>query len=280
MNRPAFDKRPSDETLLAFADGMLPADAAEAVARYIAHDAEARALVENFKVSGALISAAYDDILDAPVPDHLTKAIMDRPLSAAPDNVVPLRRRTADRLGGIPYLAPLAACLLLAVGAMAGHWLARSGNPSTDGIQVAIGSLSNTTALARLLEEGASNTPVALRGGAESIDVMVVATFLDRNGRACREFEVTRAADASPSSVEGSREFTAAIACRGAKGEWSIEGAFHLAGGQQPSLGEFNPASGQSFSAIEGVLKAMGASPALSQADEKAAIDRRWAKIR
>lgn len=274
MDRPKPAQRPSDEVLLAFADGALTGEEADAVARHLETDEDARQLVDTFKRTAVLVSAAYDPVLDAPVPERLVKAASGEPAAAAPSNVVPLRRRMNGWPKASVYLAPLAASVLLAVGAVAGYRLAAVTPPDSKGLQLAVGPLPAGAPIATILETTASNMPVTPGRAAptSAAELMVVATFYDRNGRACREFEVTF----PPNGAAADPALFAAIGCRNSEGRWSIEGAVHLAGGPSPSLGEFNPASGKSFSAIEGVLTALGAKPAITPAEEQALIESRW----
>ncbi len=274
-------RRPSDETLMAFADNMLDAEEARAVESYLDSDQEARELVEQFRQAGAIASRAYDDVLLAPVPDRLVKAVLgagiEQSAQTAADNVVQLPQRGPRRSISLIYLAPLAASVLLAVGVIAGYRLANAPEHGEQAVQLAIGPVAPASSLAGVLEKRPSNDPidVGASGKGESTELMVVASFIDRNGRFCREFEATSTSVAGAKSG-ATAPITAAIACRDNNGKWSIEGAVHLAGGTSPSLGAFNPASGKSYSAVEGLLSALGAKPAMTADDELHLLASGW----
>lgn len=276
---------PSDETLVAYADNRLGDEEARDVERYFAVNPEARELVDALRRSADLASSAFDGIMTAPVPDRLLRAALgeSQPVreTAKSAVVVPFRDRKRT-VFDFSYPSAIAATLLLAVGTFAGYQLAGPrGNvgpvAGLSGAPVAIGPVPATSQLASVLETRESNSPAEISFGpaAARAEVMVLATFVDRNGRFCREFEAAGAASADQASDQPA-PITAAIACRNRTGTWSIEGAIHLAGGDGPSIGGFNPASGKSVSAIEAVLAALGAKPVMSADDEKRILERGW----
>lgn len=268
MTARSHGQRPTDEALLAFADGELPAEETTAIARYLETDEEARAIVEAFRQSGAVAATAYDHVLDAPVPQRLIDAALGKSQAAATaeraTNVVPMRRPRNGWPRVSIMLAPLAAAVLLAVGTVAAYRLVA--DEPAGSFQLVVGPVDTGSAAFKLLEVTPANQPVAVG----TSELMVVATFFDRNGRPCREFEITGGGNAGGTSM------SAAIGCRNAGGRWSIEGAVHLAGGPSAPIVDFKPASGQSYPAFEGVLKSIGAKPAIAAADEKALIEQRW----
>ena len=78
-------QRPSDEILLAYADGALAADQRAAVESYLAGDPEARDLVELLRSSGTLTAQAYAHIIDEPVPERLVATVKGTPGHASAD---------------------------------------------------------------------------------------------------------------------------------------------------------------------------------------------------
>lgn len=275
MNARSHEQRPTDEALLAFVDGELSADEAAAIVRYLESDADARALVEAFRQSGVNAAAAYCDVLGAPVPQRLVNAALGQLPTASPahtaSNVVPLRRSASVWPRVSIILAPLAAAVLLAIGTVAGYRLMSDETAPTGGFQLAVGPVAPGTPTHSLLEKTPANQPVATG----TSELMVVATFFDRHDRPCREFEVTTTTAAAAAA---NTSMSAAIGCRNADGRWSIEGAAHLAGGPTPPIVEFSPASGQSYSAFEGLLRSIGAKPALPVDQEQALLAKRWTK--
>jgi len=117
-------RRFDDETLVAFVDGELDEADARDVAAAIAVDAELAARVEAFRQSALLVQAAFARVIEEPVPERLLLAARGEGGSAAPDNVVPFRRRAAvPRWIALPIAASVAT---LVIGAGAGYWAARS----------------------------------------------------------------------------------------------------------------------------------------------------------
>lgn len=279
------DMRPSDEVLLAYAEGMLPAEEAAAVARHLETDDEARHLVESFRRTAGLAAGAYAHILDLPVPDRLVQAARGTaaaPSQGAPTNVIPLRERRRSSARMPSYLAAMAASVLVIVGAVGGYYAAQPPGQPAGPLVLAVGPVEPGGIVARLLETAASHQPVTHRQGAGSgdLELVVVASFKDGHGRICRELEVAPA----QSEAVDSPGMTGAVACRGEAGQWSILAAVRHAGplagqvaGQVgPATGNITPASGATSSPIEAVLSAIGANEAIPAAEEKALIERRW----
>lgn len=264
--------RPSDETLMAYADGALPEAERIAIEAYLAQDEDARRIVEAFRRSTTLARAAFDEALAAPPPADLVARILAAPpdgtaapltapaADAAGARVIPMppagRRRTAMPTR---FALPLAASIALAVGLTAGLLAGRT--PSPDAAALVLGPVGPGTTLARVLD----TTP----SGARSERVDVVATFRDRHGRVCREFEVVHgpSGDARPQA--------AAVACRSALGTWTIEGAAQIAVAPKAGSG-FEPSGASERDALQGLLDILGAGAALPPKDERALIERGW----
>ena len=265
--------RPGDETLLAYADGQLPPDEAAAVARYLDTSAEARRFVDQLRTSAELAREAFEIAPGAQVEDRLAALILGtapRAAAAAADNVVALqpRRRLVDRV--VPRQAwRMAAAILILVGSLGGYELGRrAGAPGeTVGTEIVVGRLGAGTPVATLLETRASGDPLPIGGKRE---LMVVGSFRDRAGRACREFEVV-SSDPSGAPVVG------AVACRHGDGHWHVEGAVAVAAAPQIVPGEaYAPAGGGDGAAIQGILDALGAKSALSRSEEDALLSKGW----
>jgi hypothetical protein len=277
MSQNATPGWPDDETLVAFADGRLDADATEKVARYLDENEDARLFVERLMTSGGLAKVAYDAALEPRERDAIAELILGSDTSSgqnATSNVVPLARRPVRSSSVSQYALPMAAALALVVGGLGGYGLGRSGSPAANGggaIDVAIGPVVPGTSLASLLDRQSSGDPVTLAedAGNKGREFMVVASFRDRQGRVCREFEVL------PTGESG-QPITAAVACRHDNGRWHVEGAAQVASAPAIPETDFSPASGNDASAIEGILKSIGAKPALSKEDETLLLKGGW----
>lgn len=272
MSRPTHQDWPTDDVLVAFADGALDADAAAAVAKHLEGDAEARAFVRALNDSADLAKHAFDEALNAPASAKLVNTIMNGTAaqSVAPPqatSVVPIPRR--QRFAQ-PQAMALAACLALLIGGVGGFQFGKRTGISTTGEDgVAVGLVGGGTTLRQALESVASNEPVSLSTpGDAKAEMMIVATFRDATGRICRELEVT-GGDAAGS-------ITAAVACRQADGNWLVEGAVRMAASPAAPDHDFTPAKGDKTSAIEGVLNAIGAKRALGPADEQQLLKNGW----
>ncbi|MBU2583578.1 MAG: hypothetical protein KJ622_17865 [Alphaproteobacteria bacterium] len=271
-------KRPSDETLMAYADGKLAPDEHARVAEYLAGDADARALVEDFKRTASLAARAFADIDKTELPAGLVELILngkaDTPADA-PETVVPFRKSQATEVSRpmTRWLLPMAASLSIIAGAILGYALATrtGGDIVTTAIQV--GPVADGSPMRRLLESRPTGEPESLAtpDGAHK-EMVVVATFKDKYGRFCREVETSLAiAPGIPVDL--------AVACRASGGNWTVEGALHLAERQPaPSNGTgFAPASGiDEATAIDGLMNMLGAKQNLTPVEEKAALSAGW----
>lgn len=278
--------RPSDETLMAFADGALPPDEHARVAALIDNDPEARATVELYRRSSSMVRGAYDDALRAPPPATIIDMIMREPAvtpvattvenvahgspgtgATAEGKVVPFAPRAPRRLPAPGYRVPLAAALALTVGLATGWSLGGIRGPDAGGVALGVGAVPAQSRLATLLETKPSYAPLISDFNGTPHQVMVVATFSDRLGRNCREVEVAKPDQSG--QVAG-----LAVACRQPSGQWSIEGASLVA--SAPESTAVKPASGLRLGPVESILQGLGASGALSPAEEKALVERRW----
>ncbi len=273
--------RPSDEKLMAFADGQLPSDEMREVEAYLESDPDARQLVAAFRQSKDLISAAFDDLLHEAPPQKLIDAIEKAPrdLAAKPTATVTglrtpaARERTASANGSASrqpvarhWALPLAASIALLVGLGVGFLFGHSGRLSTEPPAIALGLVAPSAPLARLLETSPSGTPLdAARPGTQ---LMAVATFRDRRGRVCREIELV-SPGATPTPL------AAAVACRDAARGWTVEGAFNLAAPAETGS-HYVPSGAAEQDALDGLLKVLGASEVLTAADEARLIGRNW----
>lgn len=269
----------SDEVLMAYADGALGEPQRAAVEAALVGDAEARATVEGFRRTRELIGAAFGAPMSSKPPDVLLQTILGAPILGAPaatgspmlqaieggrsDDSASASRPHASALPRRDRWAPtaLAASLALAGGIGLGVLLAPlvigRGEPT-----VMLGAVPIDSGLAEVLERHPSGKPSADRRWT------VVATFRDRDGRACRELELL-SPDATP------RPLAAGVACRRREGGWTVEGAARIAEARG-STGAIEPAGVPERDALEGLLNLLGASRALPGEEERALIDKGW----
>lgn len=271
-------KRPSDETLMAYADGKLAPDEHARVADYLKSDADARALVEDFKRTADLAARAFSDIDKTELPAGLVDLIMNGKAEVAadaPETVVPFRKARAatPRKSMTQWVLPMAASLSVLAGAIIGYALATRPAADLTSAAILVGPVPDGSPLDLLLEKRPTGEPevFATSDGTQK-ELVVVGTFKDKYGRFCREVETSMAsAPGIPVDL--------AVACRAVDASWTVEGALHLAE-RQPAPSNttgFEPASGiDEATAIDGLMKMLGANRNLTAVEEKAALSAGW----
>ena len=238
----------TEEKIAALVDGSLEDEAeAAALRRVLETDPEARAYAEAIRRSNELVREAFDTPADEPIPAGIQAAIFGEPGKV--DVLHPRPRLT----GWAP--TAIAASLALAIGLAAGQYLGRTGQPAI----VALGDAAVDGPLHAALETLPSGT-VSDRG------VQPMLSFRDGAGRPCREFEVI-------GDLPDKLEF--GIACRNASGRWHVE-IVVAAPETEPGPQGFAPASGPGADALDAMLDALGASPALSPEDEASLLQQGW----
>jgi anti-sigma factor RsiW len=202
-----------DDTLIAYLDAQLEDDAAyEAVEDALAESPALRARLQALAETGELARKAFDAKLEEAVPPQLIAAIMNAPLpgaeanratqdpahpatAPAPPSVRPtsagpetpsLGARLAAWLGGgFGGAAAFASVVMLALGALIGHYLlppaelaaplARQGDPIRN------------PAVAVALQAAPSG--LAVDAGNARLEIM--ASFAGRDGQFCREYSLS-----------------------------------------------------------------------------------------
>lgn len=255
--------RPTDEELMAYADGTLDDSERAALARHLETDAEARAIVTMFQRTSALAREAFELPADAPALISLKARIRATPIrDAAAENTVvrvPMSRwrQLASQISEAPRLA---AATLLCIGLASGWMMARlAGGPQTS--VIALGEVARGSTMERTLE--------TLASGTVSDRLMVVSTFRDRNARACREFEIVRGGNAPAPELAG-------VACRQPDGRWIVEGAARIATKADASQPGYVPSGAEEGEALASLLGLLGAGQALTAADEQTLLKRGW----
>jgi hypothetical protein len=186
------------------------------------------------------MAAAFDDVLNEPVPDRL-KALLAEPAPVA--QVVDLGAVRAQRRGMSNWAAWGGMAATLVLGTLMGTRLAPMGNGSGD-------RLVATGAIARALDTQLASAP----GGPVAVQI----SFRAKDGRYCRSF---------------STDAQAGLACREADGAWALQQVAAVA--PAPGGGMRQAASRLPPSVLAAVDAGM-AGEALSPEQEKAARDAGW----
>jgi len=200
--------KPSDETLMAYADGELDAATRAEVEAAIAADPDLAQRVARHRALRAKLSTPFNDVLNEPVPERLVSAVRNTP-SAQPRkaDVTDLARvRAAKRQGespsrrwGWPEWASMAASLVL--GVAVGYALLRPPGQiiaNHDGRLIAQGALHEALSH-QLAGETARESPVQMG-----------VSYLAKTGSYCRAFTTL-----STRSMAG-------VACH-EDGEWTVQ---------------------------------------------------------
>jgi surface antigen len=215
----AMSDRIETETLSAYVDGELSAEAAGAVERAMAADPAVAASVDALRRDAALVRTAYNEALLAPVPERLLHAI-DAAFAARPGG-----SGGGGEVGGArqaPWRMAVAAAVAALVIGLSGsyflaEWQVERRIARIESIRTADQRFIEQT-IARALEKHVSGTLVEWRNpdsGSQG-QVEPVRTFRNASGQFCREY-VHRADMRTSGTRQESRR---GIACRGSDGKW------------------------------------------------------------
>jgi anti-sigma factor RsiW len=263
-----MDSRPPDlDTLMAYADGALPADEAARIAQYLATDAQARAQVAQLRAAAAMAAQAFEQDLQRPVPPAL-RAAVDQTIArqrgqrqataaAEPGAGRAAGARLLDWLGlsGGPRFGFAAAAVALLAGVVG--FVIGAARPvppawvSAPPMGLLVASAAEQAEIGQLLDTLPSGQRRALAGEAQ---IELVASFRDGGGTLCREFNLQRAGAA-----------VLAVACRDPQ-RWAVTFA-----SAAPPGGSFAPAA-SAATALDAYVASIGGGAALSPADEARAL--------
>ncbi len=238
----------TEEQIAALVDGSLEDEReAERLRRILESDPQARDYAERIRRSNALLREAFD------VPaEEATPAAIEAAIFGEPGKVAVLRPR---RAASVWVPSAIAASVALAIGLGIGGLF----GGSQERVIAALGNAPLDGPLHAALESLPS-------GAISEAGVQPMLSFRDGADRVCREFEVIR---------ELPEELEFGIACRSPEGRWHVE-IVVTAPETEPGPEGYAPASGAGSSALDAMLDALGAGPALPPEDEAELLKRGW----
>lgn len=246
-----------DEMLAAYVDGELEGEARASIEHAMAADAEVATRVEQHRAVRRRLQAAYDPVLEEPVPERLIDTARTAPMERGRANVIPLRgsRPPAKLRWAAREWTAIAASLI--VGALVSALVLRSFEAapmeSRDGRWIARGTLA-----AALTTELASRP----RAGAP---VAIGISFRSKSGDYCRTF-----------TLDG-RSAMAGLACR-EHDAWQIEALARSEPQVASGSGPYRPAASPLPRAILDAANAAMSGEPLDTRAEAAARARRWTR--
>jgi hypothetical protein len=239
------------ETLAAYADGELSPEDAAKVETAIVADPDLARQVETHRALRARLTAHFNPIVDAPVPDRLTDLLRPKE-SAQVIDLAAVRRAREEEKPVVETRRPRwamggALAASLALGLVVGRIAIPTGPVASEGGQlVARGDLANalTTQLA---------------SAQDGRDVRILLSFQARDGHYCRGFE------------QGA---TAGIACREGN-DWRI---LRTQAGTAPASGGGYAQAGSQAAEIMASAQDMAAGGAFDSTAERKARDAGWTR--
>ncbi len=198
----------SDEMIMAFVDGELDRESARRVREAIEANPDLQEKAAMFAESAAMLEGVYDAPLQEEVPERLLKTVRE---------FDPHRERSESglfarlqRFFSGPLLQPLpvfALVVIILLGGFYVHYGRLSLSPGDSGPQAVVHSPS----FAQAMEKSPDGRIVTLGGSTGRVSP--VATFIDRQHRFCRRYDVLDAR-------ENNRIIGRGIACRAAGKQW------------------------------------------------------------
>ena len=186
---------PSDEVLMAYADGEVDEATRKIVEKTMREDPDVAARVARHRALRAAVSGAFSSVIEEPIPEQLLAAARSAPVSRR-DNVVSLvHARSAKTPVRPPSWRPhaLAASVLLGVGIGYGLWHDSASllTAGANGGWVARGALSRA-----LSDQLAADHPA---GSVAEIGL----SYRTKSGEYCRTFSLGRDGSAGVACREG-----------------------------------------------------------------------------
>lgn len=243
----------SDEMLMAYADDELDEKSRVAVESAMSTDPEIARRIAQHRALRKRLRAAFDPVLDEPVPSRLIDLARNAqisPAAATRTRVVSLARRAAPRRS-LPQWAALAASLL--IGILAGRFAFRTSGPgfitTRNGRMMAGGLLAD--ALTRQLASQQQATQ----------SVQIGVSFKSKSGDYCRTFSTSTPA-------------TAGLACHAADG-WRLQ-VLSGKGEEELAAGGYRQAASSMPAAVLSTMSEEISGEPLDARAEAAARSRNW----
>ncbi|TAM58394.1 MAG: hypothetical protein EPN49_12660 [Rhodanobacter sp.] len=244
-----------EDTLQAYVDGELDAAATARIDAALAHDDVLARRVQQARALRAQLQAAFDPVLDEPVPERLSALLRPAPphtATAATPFVVPAGRRgfgAGRRRALRRWLMPAAVAASIAVLAVGLWWRPGDGLVRVhDGRQFAAGALSDALDRA-LASEPDPRAPISIGLSFRSADGHICRTFIDRT-----------------------RPPMAGLACHDNAG-WSLP---VLSAAEKPAGGELRQAASALPPDVQAAVDARIRGEAFDAQQERAARDAGW----
>lgn len=266
----------SDETLMAYADGVLDPALREVVEAALRDHPERRAKVEKFRQTLAPIRRAFEE---GPLPEQSAdlvgklRRVQLRPV-APPSTPTPRAGwRAGARMPGYGWpFAPrppmaIAASVALLIGMGLGWFLQPKGMPLRAERVIALGDggLTAQGPLRHVLETSKSGTTIETVSNGQTWRIKPSFTFRALDGPFCRRYEMAN---------DGGGRF-AGYACRASDGQWFVQAHVKSETSTFDSRG-FVPSAGQSDAALDAAVDAMRDSDVLESGVEERMIEKGW----
>jgi hypothetical protein len=166
----------SDETFFAWLDGELDPAEAVRVEAEVAADPRLSAIAAENRAMQSRVKAAFDTLLDAPVPPSLLAAVRNPPGADVIDLAEARKRRERPRWPSVAQWGSMAATL--AIGVLLGTAIPRHRNAGS--VEVQGGKMYAAASLGHALDTQLASAPAG--------DVRIGMTFRDHAGGICRSF--------------------------------------------------------------------------------------------
>ncbi|MBC2744846.1 MAG: hypothetical protein HGJ93_17890 [Desulfosarcina sp.] len=254
----------TDEILMAYADGELEDKQADDIRKAIETDSEALKRVEMFRDSATMLQGVYDAPLQETVPERLIETVMsfkaDKPAPGLIERVVAFLRMPPSWKSAYAI-----ASVTLLIGAGMGYFATHITQPDRKHTSMIL----NGGDFSLGLETTASGQFFTIKD--RGIQLMPVATFLDKSNRYCRQYDVVTGQDKNVRISQG-------IACRNQSGKWLTMITIN-SHPSDPLPADTNsgyiPAGDDDF--VDIIFSQIMASPPITLERESELIDQAWA---
>lgn len=236
----------NDETLSAFLDGELTETEMRDVRAALANEPALAERLASLALAEGLVVRQARALDDSPLPQAVLDLLREE---EAEGKVVSLRPALRMRRFALPMT--LAASLALLIGFGAGYFV-RGPSPGT--------GIADMAAIAPALDSALSGEEVTL-ARADEAKLLARMSFLDPDGRYCRQFQV--------SGEEGRSENVACLD----EGGWTLVASVRLS---VDNAADYRPAAGNAM--LDGILDTWMAGGALSLEDERRLVEEGWAR--